>query len=85
MEAGPGEARYGDGRLTLVFHAAPTAPSPGPAVLGLEAPSSGAVRALRASLARTHPHLLPEGPPGPDVLTFSDPAGLRWRYAALAR
>jgi ATP diphosphatase len=83
LAAGPDEARYGGGALTLAFRAAAGTPSPAPALLVLDAPFPQAVRALRTALARTHPHLLQEGPGGPDVLTFSDPAGLRWRYAAL--
>jgi len=76
----PGEARYGDGALTLAFCERAGAPSG--AEMELRAPSAGAVQALRAALRERLPGSLREAEPEGDSLGFVDPAGLRWRYAA---
>ena len=77
----PGEARYGDGALTLAFCERAGA-QPGGEEMELRAPSAGAVQALRTALRESLPGSLREGGPEGDSLGFVDPAGLTWRYAA---
>jgi nucleoside triphosphate diphosphatase len=77
----PGEARYGDGALTLAFLER-AGVQPGGEEMELRAPSAGAVQALRAALREQLPGSLREGEPEGDSLGFVDPAGLSWRYVA---
>lgn len=77
----PGEARYGDGALTLAF-CERAGVQPGGEEMELRAPSAGAVQALRAALRERLPGSLREGEPEGDSLGFVDPAGLSWRYVA---
>ena len=79
--AAPGEARYGDGALTLAF-CERAGVQPGGEEMELRAPSAGAVQALRAALRERLPGSLREGEPEGDSLAFVDPAGLVWRYVA---
>ncbi|EAU64127.1 MazG protein [Stigmatella aurantiaca DW4/3-1] len=84
VQAPPGEARYGDGALLLVFSPAegPDGANPeGPrGELTLGAPSSRSVERLRGLLEASHPGAVQGGKP--TGVRFQDPAGLVWEYTA---
>jgi ATP diphosphatase len=78
---GPDEAAYGAGALRITFQGGGTPPT-GASLNGLilEAPSARAVERLRAGLEEARPGTVAEAREG--RLTFRDPAGLVWEYAA---